>query len=180
MPMMREQKVEAVSAIQKLFEGASGFFVTDYQGLNVSDLTTLRKDLRENQVKFLVSKNSLFKLAAKGAGIDYLDEHFVGPTAIAFAVGDSAVAAKILHDSYKDKELPRIKMFVVENQVFEASEIKRLADLPSRDVLLSMLVAAVESPLTELVGSLDASFRDLVGSIDALTEKRKAEGGAES
>ena len=66
---------------------------------------------------------------------------------------------------------------MVENQVYAADEIKRLADLPSRDVLLSMLVAAVESPLTELVGSLDACFRDLVGSIDALVEKKKAEGG---
>jgi len=176
MPMMREQKTEAVKNIKQLFANANGYFITDYQGLNVLDITALRKDLRENKVKFLVAKNSLFKLAAADAGIDFLDEHFVGPTAIAFANEDSAVAAKILYDSYKDKELPRIKVFVVENQVYGADEIKRLADLPSRDVLLSMLVSAVESPLTELVGSLDAFFRDLVGSIDALVEKKKAEG----
>ena len=135
--MLRQEKVESVAGLKQLFEDAGAFFITDYQGLNVADMTVLRKNLRENNVKFLVAKNTLFRLAAKDAGVEGVDEHFNGPTAIAFAMDDPSMAAKIL--------------------------------------LLSQLVAAVESPLSELVGSLDGFFRDLVGSIDALADKVKAE-----
>lgn len=173
--MPRPEKVTAVESIQALFEGSSSFFVTDYQGLNVTDITTLRKNLRDNKIRYLVAKNTLFKLAAHNAGVAELDEHFSGPTAVAFTSEDPSVAAKILHESYKEKDHPTIKVFVLEKDIFEGADIKRLADLPSREVLLSQLVAAVESPLTSLVGSLDAVFRDLVGSIDALAEKRKTE-----
>jgi large subunit ribosomal protein L10 len=86
------------------------------------------------------------------------------------------VAAKILHDSYKERELPRFKAFVLEGQIHPAEEIKRLAELPSKEILLSQVVAAVEAPFTELIGSIDGFFRELVGSIDALADKKKAEG----
>ncbi|MFQ5453830.1 MAG: hypothetical protein ACE5D6_06550, partial [Candidatus Zixiibacteriota bacterium] len=78
-------------------------------------------------------------------------------------------------DSFKQKELPRIKVFVVEKQMFAPLEIKRLAELPSKEILLSQLVAAVESPFSSLVGSLDGVFRKLVGTIDALAIKQKNE-----
>jgi len=174
--MLKSDKTTLVESIQKLFEDSGSYFVTDYQGLNVADITQLRKDLRENDVRFLIAKNTLFQLAAKGAGKENLDEHFVGPTAVAFTSADPSVAAKILYDSYKDKELPRIKVFSVDDDIFGAEELKRLASLPSREILLSMLVAAVESPLTSLVGSLDAVMRELVGTIDALAESRKEAG----
>ncbi|MCK4632267.1 MAG: 50S ribosomal protein L10 [candidate division Zixibacteria bacterium] len=168
-------KIEAVAEIKKLFKGSSSLFVTDYQGLNVADMTVLRKDLRENNVKFFIGKNTLLKIAAKESGVEGLDEHLIGPTAIAFTADDPAVAARILHKSFKDRELPRMKVFLVDNKVFAGGEIKRLADLPTKEVLYSMVVAAVESPLTELVGTLDGVFRKLVGTVDALAEKRKSE-----
>ena len=173
--MPKPEKIEAVAEMKGLFESAGSFFVTDYQGLNVADMTNLRKNLRENNIKYLIAKNTLLKLAAKEAGVASIDEHFVGPTAVAFTSDDPASAAKILNDSFKAKELPRMKVFVVEDQVFEGAEIARLADLPSREILLSQLVAAVESPLTSIVGSLDGFFRELVGAVDALAEKRKSE-----
>ena len=173
--MPKPEKIEAVAEMKKLFESAGSFFVTDYKGLNVADMTDLRKNLRENNIKYLIAKNTLLKLAVKDAGIDSLDEHLIGPTAVAFTSDDPALAAKILNDSFKAKELPRMKVFMVDDQVFEGAEIKRLADLPPRDILLSQLVAAVESPLTSIVGSLDGFFRDLVGSVDALAEKRKSD-----
>ncbi|MCP4686354.1 MAG: 50S ribosomal protein L10 [bacterium] len=173
--MLRQEKAESVAGLKQLFEDAGAFFITDYQGLNVADITVLRKNLRENNVKYLVAKNSLFRLAAKDAGVEGVDEHFNGPTAIAFAMDDPSVAAKILYDSYKEKELPTFKAFYLEQQVHGADQVKRLAELPPREVLLSQLVAAVESPFSELVGSLDGFFRDLVGSIDALADKRKTE-----
>ena len=173
--MLRQEKIDQVAQIKALFENAGAYFVTDYQGLSVPDITKLRKNLRGSNVKLLVAKNTLFLQAAREAGQKGLDEYFKGPTAVAFATEDPSVAAKILHDSYKEKELPRFKVFVVEGQIHQADEIRMLAELPPRTVLLSQVVAAVEAPLTSLVGSLDGFFRQLVGSIDALAEKRKGE-----
>ncbi|MEA2030779.1 MAG: 50S ribosomal protein L10 [candidate division Zixibacteria bacterium] len=171
--MPNPTKVAAVTDYKKLFEESDSFFVTDYQGLNVADITILRKDLRENQVKYLVAKNTLLKRAASEAGVEGVHEFLNGPTAIAFCSEDPAVAAKILHKSFEKRNLPIMKAFWLDRKQFDASEIKRLADLPPRDILLSQVVAAVEAPFSELVGSIDGFFRKLVGTIDALAEKKK-------
>ncbi|UCC44459.1 MAG: 50S ribosomal protein L10 [Candidatus Zixiibacteriota bacterium] len=173
--MPTQEKIDAVAEIRQLFERSGSYFVTDYQGLNVADMTVLRRNLRENAVRFLVAKNTLFRLAAKDAGQEGLEKFFQGPTAIAFASEDASTTAKILHDSYKDKELPLVKVFVMDRRQHGPEEMKRLADLPPREILLAQVVAAVESPLTQLVGALDGVFRDLVGAIDALSDKGKAE-----
>lgn len=174
--MPKQEKLDTVAEYGKLFKESGSFFVTDYQGLSVADLTVLRKSLRESNVEFLVGKNTLFKIAAKEAKVDGIDEYLAGPTAIAFTSDEPAVAAKILHDSFKAHELPRMKAFMVDEVVHTGDQIKRLADLPPRDVLYSMLVSAVEAPLTELVGTIDGFFRKLVGTIDALEEQKKSEG----
>jgi len=174
--MPNPQKMDAVAEMKKLFEDSDSFFVTDYQGLSVVDITVLRKNLRENKIKFLVAKNTLLRLAAHEAGMSGIDDHLIGPTAIAFTRDDAAVAAKILQDSYKDKELPRMKVFVVDGRLYEGRDIKRLADLPPKETLFSQLVAAVEAPFSELVGGLDGLFRELTGTIEALAQKKKSEG----
>ena len=174
--MLKPEKIKAVADMKELFESSDSIFVTDYQGLTVADMTSLRSDLRANKVKYLIAKNTLLKLAAKEAGVEGIEEHLVGPTAIAFTNDDPAAAAKVLNDSFKAKELPRMKVFVVENEIYQGVEIKRLADLPPKDILLSQVVAAVEAPFTELIGSLDGFFRELVGSIDALADQKKSEG----
>lgn len=168
-------KIEKVSELKKLFETHDSFFIADYQGLSVTDETELRKKLRESQVRYLVAKNTLLKIAAKEAGRDGLDEFLSGPTVIAFVEGDAAPVAKILHESFKDKELPRTKAFVLDGELHQADEIKKLADLPSREVLLSQLVSAVEAPFTSLIGTIDSFFQELIGTVDALAEKKKAE-----
>lgn len=173
--MARPEKVAVVENFEKLFNDSNAYFLTDFKGLNVCDMTVLRKNLRENKVKYIVAKNTLMDIAARNTEQPDLKEYFKGCTAIAFVSDDPAMAAKILYDSYKERELPRVKAFVIDEQLFGADEIKRLADLPPRDILLSQLVNAVESPMTSLVGALDAVFRDLVGSLDALAEKKKAE-----
>lgn len=174
--MPKPEKIQAVAEMKELFENSSSLFVTDYQGLNVADMTVLRSKLRDSNVKYLIAKNTLMKIAAKEAGVEGIDEHLSGPTAIAFTNDDPAAAAKVLNDSFKDKDLPRMKVFVVDNDVFEASQIGRLADLPTKEVLYSQVVAAVEAPFQELYGSIDGFFRELVGSIDALADKKKSEG----
>ncbi len=172
--MPKAEKLEAVAQYKKLFEESSSIFVTDYQGLNVADITELRKKLRENKHKFLIGKNTLFTIAAKGT-LEGIEEYFSGPTALVFTDEDPADAAKILNDSFKDKDLPKMKAFFLDNEKFEGAEIGRLADLPSKEQLYSQVVAAVEAPFSELIRSLDAMYQELIGTIDALAEKKKGE-----
>ena len=172
--MPKPEKLETVAELKEVFQAAGSFFVTDYQGLNVADISVLRKNLRENSVKFVVAKNTLFKIAAREAGVPSFDEHLKGPTAIAFALKDPAIAAKILSDSFKEKQKPRVKVFVLDSELHGEADLARLADLPSREVLLSMLVSAVESPLTSLVSSVEAVIVELIRTVDALADKQKA------
>lgn len=175
--MPKPEKLDAVAGLKELFESSPSFFVTDFQGLNVTDITALRRNLRLKNVKYLVAKNTLFRIAAREAGIpDGVEEHFAGPTAVAFVTEDPVPVAKILHDSYKDKELPRTKVFVVDAHVHGSDDVKRLADLPPTEILLSQIAAAVESPITSVVYGIEALFRELIGSVDALARQRESEG----
>lgn len=173
--MPSAQKIASVAGIKTLFENNKAYFVTDYHGLNVADLTALRRNLRKKNVTFLVAKNTLIKVAASGAGVKGLDEHLTGPTAVAFARDDAPAAAKILYDSFKSIEKPRMKVFIVEDEVFLGKDIKRLADLPTKEVLLSMIASAIEAPLVGVANAINAVFQELLGTIEALAEKKKSE-----
>lgn len=172
--MPKPEKIEAVAKMKEMFETSDTFFITDYQGLNVADMTDLRNKLRNSNVQYLIAKNTLLKIAIKEAGYDNLDQFFSGPTAVAFTSDDAAAAAKVLNESFKAHKLPIMKAFMVEKDLYSGTEIGRLADLPSKETLLAQVVASVEAPFSELVGSLDGFFRELIGSIDALAEKVKA------
>lgn len=173
--MPNAQKLEEVSRIKELFDGNNAYFVTDYQGLNVTEMTILRKKLREQNIKFIIAKNTLVRVASEQAGVAGIGEHLNGPTAIAFTKDDAAVAAKILHDSFKERELPRMKVFVVEQEVFSGGDIQKLADLPTKDELLGMIASAVEAPVKNVAMLIDAFFQGLLGVIEALAEKKKSE-----
>ncbi len=170
--MPKPEKIQAVAEIKELFQSSGSLFVTDYQGLNVADMTGLRKDLRDNGVKYVIAKNTLMRIAAKEAGVDGLDKYLAGPTAVAFSKKDPAVAAKLLNESFKKRELPRMKVFVVDGYLHEGKDIARLAELPSREILLSQVVASVEAPFTSLIGSIEGFFRELVYTVDALAQKK--------
>ncbi len=175
--MPKQEKVDAVAKMKKLFEESRSFFVTDYQGLDVARMTKLRSELRGVDVRFMVAKNTLLRLAAKDAGVaEDIQEHLSGPTAIAFVEEDAPAAAKVLQESFKDVELPRTKIFVVADTVYSADDLKAFAELPSRDELLAQVAAAVEAPLTELARTVDGFFQELILSVEALADKKKSEG----
>ncbi len=170
--MPRPEKLKAVSELKEQMENTSSVFVTEYTGLNVHDITILRKNLRENSVKYVIAKNTLMKIAAKEAGFDNIIDYLQGQIALAFGADDPAVAAKILYKSYQDIKKPVIKAFVFDSQLFPGNEITRLADLPSREVLFSQIVSAVESPISNIVSSVDGLFLELVATVDALQASR--------
>lgn len=140
----KQEAVEVVTA--KLRESASTI-VADYRGLNVAQVTELRKQLREAGIEFQVLKNSLVRRATAEANLSGLDEVLTGPTAIAFSTEDAVAPAKILNSFAKKNDALKIKGGVVEGQVVGADEIKALAELPSREGLLSMLLSVLQAPV---------------------------------
>ncbi len=166
--MPKPEKIQAVENIKKEFENTKSVFVTDYTGLNVADITLLRKNLRENSIKYMVAKNTLIKIAAGETGYEKIVKLLEGQTALAFVKDDPALAAKILYNSYKDIEKPVIRAFVLDKEIYPGTDAVRLAELPSREILLAQIVSAVESPMTAVVNSVEGLFYELIGTLDAL------------
>ncbi|MCX6827347.1 MAG: 50S ribosomal protein L10 [candidate division Zixibacteria bacterium] len=170
--MPKQEKIDSVDKIKKYLHGSKAVFVTDCTGLNVEGITRLRKNLRENSSKYLVAKNTLIKIAVKNTEYENITNYLSGQTALAFGYDDPSVPAKILYNAYKQTERPVIKVFVMDSKLFEGKDIIRLAELPSREVLLSQIVASVESPLSSLICSIDGLFQELVGTLEALAKSK--------
>ncbi len=175
--MPRPEKVQRVAEIAEKFKSSRNVFVADYTGLTVIDITDLRRQLREKGITFRVEKNTLLRLAAKEVGWDTLIPEFSGPTAIALSSDDPAEPAKILHEFYDRLDKPVVRIFQVDDHRYGPDDLKALAKLPPREILLSQLVAAVESPITGLVGTLDGIIRNFVMTIEAIIEKKQGEEG---
>ena len=176
--MPRPEKVQLVAEVTEQFRAAGSVYVTDYAGLTVGDMTELRKQLRAAGVKYRVVKNTLLRRAASDAGLDDLADHFRGPTAVAFGPADPVSAAKIFSEFASRLEKPKVRRFVVDKHPFAPVDLRALASLPSREVLLGQVVGAVEGPIAGLIGTLDAIVRELVSTVDAVAEKKGAAAGA--
>ncbi|KQY85768.1 50S ribosomal protein L10 [Paenibacillus sp. Root52] len=140
----KQESVDVVTA--KLRESATTV-VVDYRGLNVAQVTELRKQLREAGIEFSVLKNTLLRRATAAAELTELDSVLTGPTAIAFSGEDAVAPAKILNDFAKKNDALKLKGAVVEGRVIGEEEVKALAELPSREGLLSMLLSVLQAPV---------------------------------
>jgi len=159
-----QQKEAAVAEIATKLSQSPSTVVADYRGLNVSQVTELRKQLREAGVEFQVLKNSLVRRATEGVGLSELNEVLTGPSAIAFSADDAVAPAKILNDFAKKNEALKLKGGVVEGKVVDAAQIKALAELPSREGLLSMLLSVLQAPV-----------RNFALAVKAVGEKQEAQ-----
>ena len=145
-----EAKKQIVQDIADKFKASKSTIVVDYRGLNVAEVTELRKQLREAGIEFKVYKNTLTRLAAESAEIAELNSVLTGPNAIAFSNEDVVAPAKILNDFAKKHEALEIKAGVIEGNVATVEEVKALAELPSREGLLSMLLSVLQAPIRNL------------------------------
>jgi len=169
----RSDKAAAVADLVESFQGASGAVLTEYRGLSVKQLQTLRRALGEN-ADYAVVKNTLTQIAAKEAGVEGFDDLLTGPTAIAFINGDVVEAAKGLRDFAKANPALVIKGGYYEGKPLEAKEIAKLADLESREVLLGKLAGAMLASLSQAVYLLNAPLAQtarLVGALQAKAEQ---------
>ena len=145
-----EQKKQIVDEIADKLKSSVSTVVVDYRGLNVAEVTELRKQLREAGVDYKVYKNSMTRRAAEAADLADLNESLVGPNAIAFSTEDVVAPAKILNDFAKTHDALEIKGGVIEGNIASADEMKALASLPSREGLLSMLLSVLQAPMRNL------------------------------
>ena len=172
--MARPDKVAAVAEIADEFRGASASVVTEYRGLTVAQLTTLRRALGPD-VSYRIAKNTLVKRAAEDAGVDGLDALLTGPTAIAFVTGEPVDAAKALRDFAKDNKALVIKGGFMDGNALSVDEVNRIADLESREVLLAKLAGAMKGNLSKAAGLFAAPASQVARLAQALADKRAAE-----
>jgi large subunit ribosomal protein L10 len=142
-----ELKKQIVAEIAEKFRASKSTVIVDYRGLNVAEVTELRKRLREAGVEFKVYKNTLTRRALAEVGLEGLNDVFTGPNAIAFSKEDVVAPAKILSEFAKDHEALEIKAGVIEGNIATLEEINALAKLPSREGLLSMLLSVLQAPI---------------------------------
>ena len=177
--MASPDKVAAVAELVDEFRESNGAVLTEYRGLTVKQLQELRRSLGEN-ASYAVAKNTLTKLAAKQAEIELPDELLVGPTAIAFIKGDVVEAAKGLRDFAKDNKSLVIKGGFLDGKVLQPDEIKKLADLESREVLLAKLAGGMKASIAGAAGLFNAPLAQAARLFAALQATLPAEAPAEA
>jgi len=175
--MARPDKQAAVNELTELFRNSTATVLTEYRGLTVAQLKELRGSLGRSTT-YAVVKNTLTRIAAKDAGLDGLEELLVGPSAIAFVDGDPVEAAKSLRAFSKNHPALVIKGGVMEGKLLSADEVNRLADLESREVLLSKLAGAMNASLQTAVSLFAAPLSQTARVVEALRAKVEAEGPA--
>ena len=172
--MAKADKAAAIAELSDKFRNSGAAVLTEYRGLTVKQITDLRNSLRGNAT-FAVVKNTLTELAAKDAGVTAFDGQLVGPSAIAFVDGDPVEAAKGLRNFAKAHPLLVIKGGVLDGRPLSAAEIAKLADLESREVLLSKLAGAMSASLSQAVGLFAAPLSQVARLAAALQDVKAKE-----
>jgi len=170
----RPDKVAIVEEITGKLNESVAVFVSEYRGMSVGQLADLRTPLRAAGAEHKVYKNTLAWIAATDAGFESLNEFLLGPTALTFVTGDSVAAAKALLDQSKANPLLVIKGGMLGASPMSADDVKALASLPSREVLLAQLAGAFQAPLVKTAGLLQALPRNFAYGLSALIDQKAA------
>jgi large subunit ribosomal protein L10 len=166
--MNRTEKELIVTSLQEKLRGAKTAIITDYRGLNVAELSSLRKDLREADTEYYVVKNTFAKRALQGTPMEPLEPYFTGPSAIALNLNDPAAPAKVLSKFTKDNPKLEIKIGFLEGKVISLYEIQKLATISSRENLLASLLGTLQAPATGMVNALSGILRKFFGTLEAI------------
>ena len=170
----KEVKVEQVRELREEIEGSKALLLTDYRGLTVSEITTLRRKLREAGAEYKVVKNTLFHLAAEGLVSSEIDRLLAGPTAIAFVSVDPIAPAKTISDFMREHKAMSIKGGYFEGMVYNPEQVQALAKIPPKEVLIAQAVGAIASPLSGLVGTLQGVISNFVYTLQAVADQKAA------
>ena len=172
--VLSEKQAVVAALTEKLQKSAAGVIV-DYKGITVAEDTELRAKMRENGVEYFVMKNTLSRFAAKNAGLDELCDVLEGTTSIAICEGDPVAAAKVVAEFSKklaDQNKFFIKAGFVDGKVISVEEVKALADLPSREVLVATVLGTLIAPIRGLATVLDANISGLARVMQAIADQK--------
>jgi large subunit ribosomal protein L10 len=175
MSKVQPAKVATIDEVKTRIAASTTAVVTEYRGLTVAQISTLRRQLRTLGADYKVFKNTLVRRAIAGTDVESLSEFLVGPTAIAFVDGDVSAVAKALRDFARETPKLIVKGGVVDGKPLSMKDLSALADLPSRDVLLAQIAGLLASPLRTMAGLLQAVPQNLAYGLAALIESK---GGA--
>jgi large subunit ribosomal protein L10 len=172
--MTTEVKRQAVAELAELLRSSSAMAVADYRGLKVSEMQAVRRTLRDSGVELHVAKNRLLKIAADEADRTELKPLLEGPTALATIDGDEAAMAKALTEAIRPySRVVTVRGGMLGNRAIDASQLTKLATLPSREVLLGKIAGGMAAPMTGMAGVLAANLRNLVGVLAAVADKKQ-------
>tara|TARA_B100001250_G_scaffold10248_1_gene8919 strand:- start:163 stop:687 length:525 start_codon:yes stop_codon:yes gene_type:complete len=163
--MPNKKNINSVEILSEKLSKAQSIYFTNYLGLNVSDVTSLRKKFYENGVEYLVVKNTLLKIASSNNNIELGEELFLGSTAIALSYDEPVKAAKIIKGFLKDHELPTVKGVLFEGSYLDAGQFDKIANLPSKDESFTKLAIMLKSPVQNFSNLLSSPMVSLLNAL---------------
>ena len=167
-------KTKVIDEIKEKIESSQAVVLVDYRGLDVAQLTELRKKYREAGVDYKVYKNTMMKFAFKDLGYDEFNEFLKGPSAVAFGIEDPVAAAKVTAEFAKKNEKLEIKAGIVDGKIINIEEVKSLAELPSKEVLVAQVLGGLNAPIQGFTNVLQGTIRSLAIVLNAIAEEKAA------
>ena len=167
-------KQEKIEEIKSKLEKAKVAIITEYKGMTVEEIQYLRRELQKVAGDYMVTKNTLAKIALKGTEFEVLNDTFKGPIAVAFGFEDQAAPAKVLAKFIKEKKKGVVVAAALDGQLLSAEQTKALADIPSKEELYAKMLGCVNSPATGIAGAVNAVMSSLVRAIDAVAKQKAA------
>ena len=174
MALSKDSKKEILQDLITKLKESKGVVLTDYQGMNVFQISRLRNELKEKRVEFKIVKNTLMEKASEELNVEDLTKDLIGCTAMAFCNDDGVAPARLLKEHFKKNKIDlKIKSGLIDGRVFSPEKIMEIASLPSKDVLIAQMINGVKSPLYSLVFILQEPLRGLIYTLEAVKKQKE-------